>query len=186
MPEFGTSATLGTAVLAFVSLQRLGELFYARRNEARLRARGAREYAPAHYALIVAVHAAWLLGLWVLAAGAAPNLVWLLAFAGLQVLRVWVFVTLKERWTTRILVLPGAPLVRTGPYRFMSHPNYAIVSGELFVLPMAFALYAYALVFSLLNAGVLTIRIRAETRALAAERGYGDKDQALSAGRGHR
>jgi methyltransferase len=175
MPEVDTSAALGTAVLVFVTLQRLGELFYARRNEARLRARGAREFAPEHYPLMVAVHAAWLLGLWLLAAGAAANLAWLLAFAGLQALRVWVLVTLRERWTTRILVLPGAPLVRSGPYRFMSHPNYAIVFGELFVLPMAFGLYAYALLFSLLNAGVLAIRIRAEQRALTAEEGAAAK-----------
>jgi methyltransferase len=97
-----------------------------------------------------------------------------------------VLVTLKERWTTRILVLPGAPLVRTGPYRYMSHPNYAIVFGELFVLPMAFGLYAYALVFSLLNAGVLAMRIRAENHALAIEQGYDDKGQAMAAGRGRR
>ena len=166
MPDLFTSTALATPVLIFVSLQRLAELVYARRNEARLRARGAREYAPEHYGLLVALHAAWLLGLWLIAAGTAVNLGWLLAFAALQALRVWVLDTLKERWTTRILVLPGAPLIRHGPYRLTSHPNYAIVTAELFVLPMAFGLLAYALVFSLLNAGVLIIRIRAENRAL--------------------
>jgi methyltransferase len=84
----------------------------------------------------------------------------------LQVLRLWVLATLKERWTTRIIVLPEAPLVSNGPYRFIRHPNYAIVAAEIFVLPMVFGLYAYAIAFSLLNAAVLGIRIRAEERAL--------------------
>ena len=88
------------------------------------------------------------------------------AFVVLQVLRLWVLATLKERWTTRIIVLPEAPLVRLGPYRFIRHPNYAIVVAEIFVLPMVFGLYAYAIAFSLLNAVVLGIRIRAENQAL--------------------
>jgi methyltransferase len=94
------------------------------------------------------------------------NAFWLAAFIGLQVLRLWVLATLKERWTTRIIVIPGAPLIKAGPYRFMHHPNYAIVAGEIFTLPMAFGLTAFAVVFSLLNAGILAIRIRAENRAL--------------------
>jgi methyltransferase len=82
------------------------------------------------------------------------------------VLRLWVLATLKDRWTTRIIVLPEAPLVSSGPYRFIRHPNYAIVAAEIFVLPMVFGLYAYAVAFSLLNAVILGIRIRAEERAL--------------------
>jgi methyltransferase len=115
---------------------------------------------------LVALHVAWLAGLWMWALHEPPNLFWLSAFAALQALRAWVLVTLSERWTTRIIVLPGAPLVRSGPYRFMSHPNYAVVAGEIFVLPAVFGLYAYAVFFSLLNACVLTIRIAAEGRAL--------------------
>jgi methyltransferase len=157
---------LGIAVLAFVTLQRLAELLYARRNERRLKARGAREHAPEHYWLLVTLHGAWLLGLWLMAVQEEVNLAWLAAFVALQGLRLWVLATLKERWTTRIVVVPAAPLIKTGPYRFMSHPNYAIVAGEIFVLPMAFGLYAYAIVFSLLNAAILRMRIRAENRAL--------------------
>jgi methyltransferase len=82
-----------------------------------------------------------------------------------------VFATLKDRWTTRIIVLPGAPLIKAGPYRFISHPNYAIVAGEILALPMAFGLHAYAALFFLINAGVLAIRIRAENRALRADAG---------------
>jgi methyltransferase len=84
----------------------------------------------------------------------------------LQVLRVWVLATLGPRWTTRIIVLPGAPLVKTGPYRFLSHPNYVVVIGEIAVLPLALGLPLYALAFSILNGIVLWIRISAENSAL--------------------
>ena len=157
------------AVLVFVTLQRVGELLYARRNESRLRKRGAIEHGPQHYWAIVALHGAWLAGLWLLAPRQPINLLWLTIFIGLQGLRFWVLASLKDRWTTRIIVLPGAPLIKTGLYRLMPHPNYAIVAGEIFSLPMAFGLHAYAVLFSLINAGVLTIRIRAENRALRPE-----------------
>ena len=157
---------LSVAVLTFVTLQRLAELVYARSNEARLLARGAREYGAGHYPVLVAMHAAWLIGLWVLAAGITPQPVWLLAFAVLQGLRVWVLATLKSRWTTRVIVLPNEPLVRSGPYRFLSHPNYVVVAAELLVLPMAYELLFYGLLFSGLNAAVLWVRIHAEEQAL--------------------
>jgi methyltransferase len=162
---------VAAAVLAFVTLQRLAELVYARRNEARLRARGAEEFAPGHYPAIVLLHAAWIIGLWVLGIGVRPDGGWLVLFFILQALRLWVLATLGERWTTRIIVLPHEPLVAKGPYRVISHPNYAVVIGEIFVLPMAFGLLWYALVFSALNAAILTIRIRAENDALAAASG---------------
>jgi methyltransferase len=161
--------TLAVVVLGFVTLQRLGELALARRNTACLKALGAVEAGAAHYPAVVMLHASWLAGLWLLAWEIPPNLAWLALFALLQVLRIWVLVTLGRRWTTRILVLPDAPLVRHGPYRFFAHPNYAVVTGEIAVLPLAFGLYWYALVFSLLNAIVLTIRIRAENAALRSE-----------------
>lgn len=160
--------TLAVAVLAFVTLQRLGELVLARRNTAWLLARGAVEHSPGHYPLIVAVHAAWLLGLWALAHDNAVSLPWLALFAVLQALRVWVLATLGRRWTTRIIVLTGEALVKRGPFRFLSHPNYAVVVGEIAVLPLALGLPLYALFFSVLNAAVLAVRIRAENRALAA------------------
>jgi methyltransferase len=84
----------------------------------------------------------------------------------LQALRLWVLATLKDRWTTRIIVLPGAPLVTHGPYRFIRHPNYAIVVGEIAALPLALGMPFYAAVFSVLNAAVLFVRIRAENDAL--------------------
>lgn len=158
-------------ILGFVTAQRLGELVLSRRNTRRLLAQGAHEVGAAHYPLIVALHAAWLLGLWYLAvyrvpAGQSVNLSWLLLFVVLQLARVWVIASLGGRWTTRIIVLPGATLVRRGPYRFMSHPNYWVVAGELLVLPLVFGLAWYGLVFTLLNAAVMWIRIRAEAAAL--------------------
>lgn len=154
-------------VLALVTLQRLAELIYARSNEARLLSIGGVEYGASHYPLIVALHAAWLIGLWLLATSRPPHLGWLALFLVLQGLRVWVLATLGPRWTTRIVVLPGKEPIRSGPYRFLSHPNYAIVAAEIFVLPMAFGLTAFALIFSVLNAAVLAVRIRAENDALA-------------------
>ena len=154
------------ALLSFVTLQRLGELMLARRNTTALLARGAREVAPEHYPLMVALHAGWIIGLWLLAPGRSVELFWFVVFMGLQVLRLWVLGTLKGRWTTRIIILPGTPLVRSGPYRLLRHPNYVIVIGEIAALPLAFGLALYAVVFSLLNACVLYIRVKAENAAL--------------------
>ena len=159
---------LAVAILGFVTLQRLAELVIARRNTRRLLERGGREVAPGHYPLIVGVHAAWLTGLWQLAMDGTPNLAWLAVYGGLELARVWVLITLGDRWTTRIIVLPGAPLIETGPYRFVSHPNYWVVAGEILVLPLVFGLYWYAAAFSLANAAVLAVRTRAENAALKA------------------
>ena len=156
------------ALLAFVTLQRLAELVLARQNTARMLAMGAREFAPGHYPLIVAVHALWLAALWWLAPGRPVHWPLFLLFVLLQLGRVWVLRTLGPRWTTRIIVLPQAPLVTGGPFRFVSHPNYLVVIGEIAVLPLAFGLWQVAALFTVLNAVVLAIRIRAENRALSA------------------
>jgi len=158
--------TLAILILGFVTLQRLGELVLAQRNTRRLLAQGAVETGAAHYPLIVALHAAWLAGLWLLAWNLPVNLAWLGVFVVLQLLRVWVIATLGPRWTTRIITLPGASLVRRGPYRFVSHPNYLVVAAEIAVLPLAFGMVAFAVLFSLLNAAVLWVRIRSENAAL--------------------
>ncbi len=158
---------LSVLVLALVTLQRGAELVLARRNTRRLLARGAVEAAPGHYPLIVLMHGAWLAGLWILAWDRPVQPLWLALFVVLQAGRAWVLLSLKDRWTTRIIVLPGEPLVRRGPYRFVSHPNYMVVAAEILVLPLSFGLLAYGLVFTVLNAAVLAIRLRAEGRALA-------------------
>lgn len=153
-------------VLGFVTAERVVELLLARRNTRRLLKQGGREAGAAHYPLIVVLHAAWLGGLWLLAWDRPMHLVWLGLFAAVQILRCWVVLTLGERWTTRIIVLPGARLVKRGPYRFLSHPNYVIVIAEIGILPLVFGLPWFALAFSMLNVFVLSIRVTAENAAL--------------------
>lgn len=153
-------------ILTLVTVQRLGELFVARRNTARLLAQGGVEHGAAHYPAIVALHAAWLGGLWWLAWDRPVQVGWLAAYLVLQALRAWVLLTLGRRWTTRIIVVPGEALVRRGPYRFVPHPNYLVVAGEIAVLPIVFGLPLYALAFTVLNAIALAVRLKAETRAL--------------------
>lgn len=156
------------AILALVTLERLIELPIARANTKRLMEAGGHEVAPGHYPLIVALHAAWLAALWWLAPTQHIRPLWLALFFLIEFGRLWVLASLGERWTTRIIVVPGEMLVRSGPYRFVEHPNYLVVIGEILVLPLAFGLWRTALIFSLLNAVVLTIRIREENRALSA------------------
>jgi methyltransferase len=163
--------SFASLILALVTLQRLGELVLARRNTARLRARGAIEVGAGHYPLLVSVHTAWLMALWMWGRDQDVNLAALSVFVALQGLRLWILATLGSRWTTRIIVLPGEPLLVSGPYRYLSHPNYAVVAGEIALLPMALHLPVLALVFTALNAAVLWIRIRAEARALSSLRG---------------
>ncbi len=170
IPDWLHLDPLAVAVLALVTAQRLAELVYSRFNEDRLKRDGGVEHGAAHYPAIVALHAAWLAGLWLGAIGTHPHYGWLAVFVVLQGLRVWVLGTLGPRWTTRVIVLPGTPPIRRGPYRFLSHPNYAVVAAEIFVLPMAFGLVAYGIVFSVLNAAVLAVRIRAENAALLPTR----------------
>lgn len=156
----------GIVILALVTLQRLGELWLSNRNTKRLLTQGAREYGRSHYPLIVAIHFWWLVLLWWLAPGRPIDGFWLAVFVLLEIARVWVLATLGRRWTTRIIVLPDAPLVRRGPYRFVSHPNYMVVIGEVAVLPLVFGLWYLALVFTVLNAAVLWVRVREENKAL--------------------
>jgi methyltransferase len=156
----------GIVILALVTFERVGELWLSNRHTRRLLAQGAREYGESHYPLIVAVHALWLAALWWLAPGRPIKAFWLALFVVVEIARVWVLRTLGPRWTTRIIVLPGAPLITRGPYRFVNHPNYVVVVSEIALLPLVFDLWQIALVFTLLNAAVLTIRVREENRAL--------------------
>ncbi len=156
-------------VIALVTLLRLAELAHARRNTARLMARGAIEHGRGHYPVIVTLHAGWLTALAVLVPpDTPPQWPWLAVFAALQIARVWIIASLGSYWTTRIITLPDAPLVRRGPYRFLRHPNYLVVVGEIAVLPLAFGAWRIALAFSVLNALILAWRIRVEQAALAS------------------
>ena len=162
--------SFASIILTLVTLQRLGELVLARHNTQKLLARGAVEIGAAHYPLIVSVHAAWIAALWVLGRDQEVDLLALAAFIVMQGLRIWILATLGSRWTTRILVLPGEPLIASGPYRYLPHPNYAVVVAEIALLPLALHLPWVALVFTALNAAVIMIRLRSESRALAESR----------------
>jgi methyltransferase len=154
-----------------VGVQRLLELAYSRRNERRLRARGAMERGSGHYPVIVAMHALWLVSTLVegLLHGPEPPVWWplpLAAFLLVQPLRYWAILSLGENWNTRVLVVPGGNLVRRGPYRYFPHPNYVVVVVEVLTFPLIFGAWITAIVFSLLNAALLYVRIRTENRAL--------------------
>jgi methyltransferase len=156
----------GAILLAYLTMQRLIELWWAKQNEARLMASGGIEYGHSHLPLMILFHAAWLAGLWLLAYDRPVEPFFFALFVVLQMARYWVLATLGHRWTIRIIVVPGERLVAQGPYRFLRHPNYAVVIGEIAVVPLALGLPLYALVFSALNAGMLAIRITAENAAL--------------------
>lgn len=151
--------------IAFLIVQRLAELALARRNTRRLLACGAVEHGAGHYPLIVALHAGWLAAIVVFGWGQPVHPGWLAGFAILQAFRVWIIATLGSRWTTRIIAL-DEPLVKRGPFRVLRHPNYTIVVLEIAVAPMVLGLTGVALLFSILNAAVLSVRLRAENRAL--------------------
>jgi methyltransferase len=157
-------------ILGAVTLQRAVEILVSRANTRKLLARGGVEVAPGHYPLIVAVHAAWLISLWLFGRDQTVNIHALSGYLVLQGFRFWVIRTLGLRWTTRIIVVPQQSLVSAGPYRLMSHPNYAVVAGEIALLPLVLNLPLPAIIFTVLNAAVLAIRIPAENRALAALR----------------
>ena len=158
--------------LGLVALQRLIELVHARGNTARLRRRGAVEVDAGAYPVYVVMHASWLTSLAVVVPAATPPH-WSLigVFALLQLGRIWVIMSLGGYWTTRIITLPDAPLVRTGPYRYIRHPNYLLVIAEIAVLPLAFDAVAIAAIFSALNLVLIARRVRIEERLLAPRRG---------------
>ncbi len=162
---------LAQVILLLVVLQRLAELAHARRNTRRLLDQGAHEIGAAHYPLFMLLHGAWLITLFVrVGDSAAISLPLILVFLVLQLGRLWVVLALGPYWTTRIITLPGAPLVRRGPYRFLKHPNYLIVVAEILLLPLALGDWQSATVFSILNLCLLWWRVRLEDEALRDRR----------------
>ena len=159
------------AVIGFLILQRLAELWLANRNTKRLLAEGAVETGARHYPLFVVLHTAWIAAMILMApqdGEIAPLL--LAVFVMLQALRVWIIATLGRYWTTRIITIPGAPLVRRGPYRLFRHPNYLVVIGEIAVVPLMIGMWEIALVFSVLNVALILWRVRVEEQALSPRR----------------
>ncbi|WP_059170897.1 isoprenylcysteine carboxyl methyltransferase family protein [Bacillus sp. FJAT-27445] len=157
--------------LAFVIVQRVIELAIARKNEKRMKREGAFEFGQEHYPWMVLMHAAFFLSLiiefWIFKKTPSPYWPILLTiFILTQMGRVWALASLGKYWNTKIIVLPGARVVKKGPYRFIRHPNYVIVTLELLVIPLLFDAYITAAVFAVLNAIMLSVRISAEEDAL--------------------
>jgi len=156
-------------LIGFIVVQRLAELAYAKANTARLLAHGAVETGAKTYPLFILLHGGWLAAMLLFIDPETPASLPLAAlFAALQGLRLWVIVTLSGRWTTRIIVPPGKPRITRGPYRFMRHPNYAVVIAEIAVTPLIFGAWELALVFSALNLALIIHRIVQENAALDA------------------
>ena len=161
---------MSVALLIYVTLERLFELVIARRNTAKLMSRGAVEVGAAHYPIMIALHISWLVAIvgWVMFATYEVSAPFLVLYILLQGFRLWVMATLGPYWTTRIITLADAPLIKRGPYRFVRHPNYVVVTLEIVVLPLVFGAWHIALVFTVLNALMLRTRIEAENAALNA------------------
>ena len=159
-------------LIAAVGLERLVELLVARRNARWAFAHGGKEFGHGHYPVMVTLHTVLLLGcvveVWALHRPFLPGLGWpMLAVAALsQVLRWWCVTTLGRRWNTRVIVVPQAPLVRRGPYRWLHHPNYVAVVSEGVALPLVHTAWLTAAGFTLANAVLLAVRIRVENAAL--------------------
>ena len=156
--------------LTFIIVQRLSELAIAKRNTRRLLNEGAYEVGANHYPFMVMLHSAWIACLLIFGYSQSVSFGWLALFVALQVLRVWILTSLGWRWTTRIIILEK-PLVQRGPFKYFSHPNYMLVVAEIIVAPMVLGLIWVALVFSVLNAAMLWVRINVEHKALAPLRG---------------
>ncbi len=162
----------GLIILGLVTAQRVGELILDRGNTAALIGQGGVERGARHYPLFIMLHTGWLATLFTIAATGEISIDWwwVAVYAVLQLGRIWVIRTLGPYWTTRIITIPDRPLVTSGPYRFVRHPNYVIVVLEIAVLPLAFGAWNVALLFSILNAALLAHRIRIENDVLKARR----------------
>jgi methyltransferase len=172
-----TSELLFTVLIGAVVLERLAELVVSQRNAAWSFARGGVETGQRHYLVMVVLHTGLLVGalveVWLRRPDFHPALGWpmLALLVASQGLRWWCITTLGPRWNTRVIVVPGLPLVSGGPYRFLSHPNYVAVVVEGFALPLVHSAWVTAVVFTVLNAALLTVRVRVEDAALRTSAG---------------
>jgi methyltransferase len=166
-----------TVLLLAVAAERVAELVVSQRHLRWARQRGALEAGQGHYPPMVVLHIGLLAGCLVeVEMFDRPYVAWLgapmlVVVLGAQALRWWCIRTLGTQWNTRVVVVPGLPLVRTGPYRWLAHPNYVAVVAEGVALPLVHSAWVTALVFTGLNAGLLRVRIRCENRLLAGVAG---------------
>jgi methyltransferase len=159
------------AFILLLIAQRLAELLIAKRNEQWMKQRGAREFGQTHYRFIVLFHSLFFVSFWIEVTVWERTLlpVWpflLTIFLFTQLVRVWALTSLGKFWNTKIIVLPEASVVQKGPYRFMKHPNYLVVTLEFMTIPLLFQAYYTSILFTLLNLFILSIRIPAEEKAL--------------------
>jgi methyltransferase len=156
--------------ILFVITQRLSELYVSRQNEKWLRSQGAIEYGQAHYPYIVALHTLFVISIiveYILRPNLQIDYVFLLLFILLLSFKFWALSSLGKYWNTKIFRVPGTGPVKKGPYKLFKHPNYFIVICEMIVIPMVFHLYYTAVIFTVLNAIMLTVRIRVENKVWA-------------------
>jgi len=156
--------------ILFVITQRLSELYIARRNEKWLRSQGAVEYGKSHYPYIVALHTLFIISIiaeYILRPGLSMDYIFLLLFILLLAFKFWALSSLGKYWNTKIFRVPGSGPVKKGPYKLFKHPNYFIVICEIVIIPMVFHLYYTAIIFTVLNAIMLTVRIRVENKVWA-------------------
>jgi methyltransferase len=156
--------------ILFLLTQRFTELYISRRNEKWLLSQGAIEYGREHYPYIVALHTLFIVSLiteYYLSGGKPMSHIFLLLFVLLLFFKYWVLSSLGLYWNTKIYRVPGAVAVRKGPYKWFKHPNYMDVVLEIMIIPLVFHLYYTAVIFSVLNAVMLSVRIRVENRVWA-------------------
>jgi methyltransferase len=168
-----------TFFISFIMLQRIVELVIAKRNEKWMVSQGGIEVGQSHYRLMVTIHVlfflVFMLEVSMLKKEASP--IWPLLFPlfiGTQIGRIWVIKSLGKYWNTKIIILPKGKVVKKGPYRFLKHPNYMIVTLEFLIIPLMFQAFATAVLFTILNVFILTIRIPAEEKALLDLTEYGE------------
>ena len=164
-------------ILSIVIVQRLLELVIAKRNEKNMRAKGAYEVGASHYPLMILLHVSFFVSLLIEVStfNLTPSPLFLLFFVMflcVQGLRVWCLTSLGSFWNTKIIILPGVNVVTKGPYKYLRHPNYLVVSIEIALLPLMFQAYFTAICFTILNALMLCIRIPTEERALKKATNY--------------
>ncbi|SOC18171.1 15-methylpalmitoyl-4-hydroxy-2-pyrone 4-O-methyltransferase [Ureibacillus xyleni] len=167
-------------IIAFVVIQRLVEVLIAKGNEKKMKALGAYEVGQSHYPFMIALHVSFFISLigeiLIFNRQPSPIFIWLFAlFLLTQGLRIWCLASLGQYWNTKIIILPGANVVKKGPYLFFRHPNYLVVCIEILVLPLMFQAYFTAICFTLLNFAMLSVRIPLEERALVEVTNYKDQ-----------
>ena len=156
--------------ILFVILQRLSELYIAQRNEKWLRAQGAIEYGQSHYLYIVALHTLFIISIIVeyyFRSNSPINYIFLILFILLLLFKFWALSSLGKYWNTKIFRVPGSGPVKKGPYKLFKHPNYFIVICEIAIIPLVFHLYYTAIIFTVLNAIMLSVRIKVENKVWA-------------------